>query len=145
MPKTHPKDTGLKFARVIKTKRKAKPVVTMKEADIQSMVEQYLGWKGVERYIRFPDMLWQYIIRSKDIPVWIKKDAAEYLKGMMDLVIPHPTLRHGKYMVCLPLEMKTEAGALSKFQEDWKECWDTVVTHNFDDAIKEIDEFLAQK
>lgn len=140
--KTLPKDIGMKFPRKVRL-RPANKKVSMPEKDIQAAVENYLYSKGIDKFVRIPDVLNRYIFARPDVPLWIKRWIKLYIKGMPDLIIPHPTKRHGKYMIALPLELKTEAGKLSHAQAVWGRVWGTIITHGMEEAIKEINDFLG--
>jgi len=121
-------------------KRQAAKKVTMKECDLQAMAEEYLDVMHVA-YIRIPDSLYAAIYNTS-INARTKGFISGYLKGLPDLTIFHPTRKIGPYPAVLPLEIKTEAGKLSKSQVDWQDKINTIVTKGWDETKQAIDDFL---
>ena len=124
-------------------KPRAKPVkmCKMKEHDIQVMIEEYLILRGLT-FIRIPDSLFSAIYNSS-MSARVKAFISQYLKGISDLTIFHPTAKIKGYPIVPSLEIKTGKGKLSPSQERWKEKVRGVVTYGFDDTKKAIDDFLG--
>jgi hypothetical protein len=127
-----PKDVGLKFPRTI-GKRKAEPRDPTSEATIQGLVEAYLRALGVP-YIRIPDAAYRAIFAGA-ASVGTKREAAEYLRGLPDLII----LYRGKF---LALELKKDGGKLTGHQRIWRDAIGTKVAMSFEAARGLIDGFM---
>lgn len=121
-----------------KKRKKSKPRVTEPESVIQARAEEYLTIRGIKP-IRIPDKLFSTLYGQNSVNKHAKAFIANYLKGLPDLIIPKIT-EHGT--IILPLEIKTEAGELSRHQLAWKERLNTVVARGWEETKKAIDDFL---
>ncbi len=119
-----------------KPRRTAKPKT--KEKEIQSLVESYLKANHI-KYTRFPDSLYRYIFGIGGVPVHIKAQLAEYMRGVPDLIIYIPSKI---YNYTLLLELKTESGKLSQGQKNWGKGLNVLVAHSFEEAKEEIERFI---
>jgi hypothetical protein len=120
-----------------KPRRTTKPKT--KEKEIQSLVESYLRAKHI-KYTRFPDSLYRYIFGIGGVPVHIKAQLAEYMRGVPDLII---YMQSKEYNYTLLLELKTETGKLSQGQKNWGQGLSVAVARSFQEAKTAIDIFLA--
>lgn len=132
IPRLHPRDAGLKFARTLKSKARVKRDPTP-EAVIQDLTEQYLRRLGVA-YFRIPNAAYRAIFAG-NASIGTKREAAEYLRGFPDLLI----LSEGRF---LGLELKRDGGKLRASQRIWRDSIGTKVAESFEAARVAIDEFL---
>lgn len=131
----------LKFPKPSKRK-KALPKVTEKESSIQRKIEKYLDLRQVA-YIRLPGSLMNEIFgRFSRADSRDKAFISNYLKGLPDLTIFHPTKKIGPYSIVLPLELKTERGKLTTSQMYWQRKCGTIVTRGWKETLAEVDKFL---
>lgn len=117
-------------------KKTAKPRV--KESSIQSQLEHYLDLKGIE-YIRFPDSLYRYIFANQSIPIHVKKQCSDYMKGVPDLII---LVKYGKYNMCLLHEVKAKDGRASQGQKNYAKRLNVETGYGFDECKAIIDNFI---
>lgn len=110
----------------------------VKESTIQEQLESYLDLKGIE-YIRFPDSLYRYIFANPQIPIHVKKQCSEYMKGVPDLII---LTKSKTYNDCLLLEAKAKDGKLSQGQKNYAKHLNVVTGYGFDECKQAIDDFI---
>lgn len=110
----------------------------VKESSIQSQVESYLKAKGIE-YIRFPDSLYRYIFANQSIPIHVKKQCSDYMKGIPDLII---LTKSKAYNDCLLLEIKAKDGKLSQGQKNFAKHLNVETGWGFEDCKGIIDNFV---
>lgn len=131
-----PKDQGLAFPRTVKKRRAKRP--KGEEAILQRQVDQYLDLKGIH-FHRLPDSLMRWVFANPSIPIWIKKEVSDHVKGWADNVLFKPV--SDKYCLVLNLELKSKAGKQSHAQKLEAMAVPVTVCNNFEDAQKEIEEF----
>ena len=119
----------------IKKVKKAPAKVTMKEKQLQSIVEQYLDALGLA-YFRIPDQVLKALRWSAG--PGIGRLVSEYFAGWPDLMI---FKGKGVELRCLPLELKTEAGKMSQGQVKIQAKIGTLVAYGRDEAKVIIDEW----
>ena len=118
--------------------KKALAKVTMKEKQLQSIVEQYLDALGLA-YFRIPDQVLKTLRWSAG--PGIGRLVSEYFAGLPDLLLFRGK---GENMFCAGLELKTEAGRLSQKQKKWQEKIGTIVTYGWDETKEFIDNWLQK-
>jgi len=117
-------------------KKTKKPRV--KESTIQDQLEHYLDLKGIT-YVRFPDSLYRYIFANPMIPIYVKKQCSDYMKGVPDLIILTP---NKSYNDCLLLEVKAKDGKLSQGQKNWQKGLNVYTGYGFEDCKGFIDQYI---
>jgi hypothetical protein len=115
-------------------------VTRVKESTTQNQLEKYLALKGI-KFIRFPDSLYRYIFANPVIPIHVKKQCSDFMKGIPDLIILTP---NKAYNSCLLLEVKAEDGKLSQGQKNWHKGLNVYVGYGFDACREIIDGFIEQ-
>ena len=133
---THPKDTGLKFARTIKPKRKSKKARTPEDI-IQAQAEEYMDRLSIS-YVRIPNAVYRLLFAFKiglsGREIGERKRISDYLKGLPDLIC----LRKGRY---LAVELKTDTGKLSAKQKLWRVSIGTEVCRSFEEFRELVDKW----
>jgi hypothetical protein len=114
------------------------PKPKTKESEIQSQLEHYLRLKGVE-FLRFPDSLYRYIFANPQIPIHVKKQCSDFMKGVPDLTI---LVKSGSYAMALQLEVKTNDGKLTQGQKNYAKHLNVYTGYGFDECKEIIDTFL---
>ena len=117
-------------------KKTKKPRV--KESTIQDQLEHYLDLKGIT-YVRFPDSLYRYIFANPMIPIYVKKQCSDYMKGVPDLIILTP---NKEYNDCLLLEVKAKDGKLSQGQKNWQKGLNVYTGYGFEECKGIIDSYI---
>lgn len=104
------------------------------EAVIQSQAEAYLDALGLF-YIRLPDSLMRTVFATPGIPIAVKCEVADCLKGLPDLTI----MRAGKY---LAIELKREGGKMSTAQREVQREVGTVLCSSFEEFRAAVDSWV---
>jgi len=112
-----------------------------KEADLQRQAEEYLQVQGIP-FIRVPDAIYKAIFSSRTIKPYIKALISRFIKGLPDLIILDPA---GRWNRACCIELKSATGKLSQGQKNFAKRVNVVVKRNFEDFVKEVEEFLNGK
>ncbi len=127
---------GLDGALIPKPKKARKsPIGKTPEAVLQGQAEAYLDLLGVF-YIRIPDSLLRTIFATPGIPIYVKCEVADCLKGVPDLTI----IKDGRV---LPVELKREGGKMSTAQREVQRAIGTIQIERFEDFKALVDGWLA--
>jgi hypothetical protein len=139
--RTHPKDIGLPLARKLKPRRNAKDKSIAPEKILQRQINSYLDLRSAP-FLRIPDSAFRMIFANPSVPIWIKKEISDYIKGFPDNTV---FKKSGSDILCLPIEVKIVGGKMSQSQKRWQEAIGTKQVETWDEAKKLIDEFLDEK
>lgn len=105
------------------------------ESVIQSQCESYLDALSLF-YVRIPDSLLRTVFANPQIPIWVKREVSDCLKGLPDLTI----LKNGRYLAC---ELKRDGGKLSTAQREVQAAIGTVVCESFAQFKQAVDSWLV--
>ena len=73
------------------------------------------------------------------IPVYVKKQCSDYMKGVPDLIILTP---NKCYNDCLLLEVKAKDGKLSQGQKNWQKGLNVYTGYGFEECKGIIDSYI---
>jgi hypothetical protein len=134
----------LKYPKPSRMKRRYKKASTPESA-LQTFADEYVAVKGI-RCIRIPDGIFRYVNSPTNhiaagFRLWFNKTFA----AMPDCLLLKP---FGRYLIALPMELKTTEGALhgkqktSAKEENWIICR---TVNEIIQAVNEFEEFKNEK
>lgn len=135
----------MKFSKAAQTRRQwvevdGKSKWQGEESDLQKQCEQFLEYCPDIAVIRFPDAAYRAIFGfGSNLPDWIKKLIASYVKGIPDL-----TLLKNKAdgtVAALPVELKKDDGKLSQGQKKFAGIVTVYVIRDFESFVEMVEDF----
>ena len=116
-------------------KQARKPVVTIKEKDLQAMAENLCVALGI-RFFRIPDKLLAFL--NNFAPPWTRVFVARYFAGVPDMML----FRAGQGdNVVRFIEIKTEAGKVHQSQAKWHSGLNVTVCYGWNETEAAIMDF----
>lgn len=108
------------------------------ESDLQRQCEEYLEYLPDVVVIRFPDVAYRTIFASRNIPAYVKRMIAVYVKGIPDLILLKD---RGDKVEALAVELKTATGKLSQGQKNFGNKVKVNVIRDFDTFVAVVNKF----
>ena len=120
-------------------KKRKKGVVKVKEASLQKQANDLLDWYHIP-YYRIPDFVWNWV--RHNAPVEIVRALSESFAGKLpdDFIFTNLT---DKYLIALPLEIKTVTGKLHGKQKTYAKRDNWQISRSPEDTIRIVNQFQA--
>lgn len=120
-------------------KKRKKTVVKVKESELQKQANDLLDYLRIP-YYRIPDFVWNWV--KHNAPVEIVKALADSFAGKLpdNFVFTNLT---DKYLIALPMELKTATGKLHGKQKTYAKRDNWQISRSPEETIELVNQFIA--